>query len=103
MRDNMCHACAKKHEKERRGVYLTCNEALDRKSEQYSAAEHDPGKVHQVVIPAIVFHEIALYIRREGGIADDPKGRGNQKRRKEGPVCHHVPFLLGRPLDRAVN
>lgn len=42
-------------------------------------------------------------VRREGGIADDPECRGDQERREERPVRHHIPLLLRGSLDRAVN
>lgn len=83
--------------------YLARNEALDREGEQYGAAEHDPGEIHQIVVPAVVLHEIALNVGREGRVAGDPEGRGDQEGREEGPVRYHVPLLLGRPLDRAVD
>lgn len=83
--------------------YLARNEALDRKGEQDGAAEHDSSEIHQIVVPAVILHEVALNIGREGRVAGDPEGRGDQEGREKGPVRYHVPLLLGRSLDRAVN
>lgn len=84
-------------------VYLTRNEAFDRKSEKDRAAEHDSGEVHEIVVPAVILHEIALNVWRERGVAGDSKRRGYNEGREERPVRNHVPFLLRRSLDRAVN
>lgn len=84
-------------------THLPRDEALDGKGQQDRSAEHDPREVHQVVVPAVVLHQITLDVSGERGVADDPESGRDQERGEQRPVGDHVPLLLSRSLYGLVD
>lgn len=84
-------------------THLPRDETFDRKCQQNGTTEHHPREVHQIIVPAIILHKIALDERRERSVPYDPESRRDQERSEKRPMGDDVPFLLGGSLYGLVD